>query len=72
MSFELCTLASVSEIIEIIYIFFNFLNSFYPLYPQSEDVPLDFSIAPEALDISIVPDILILPSDVKYFVKVNA
>ncbi|XVF85182.1 hypothetical protein PTKIN_Ptkin17bG0097900 [Pterospermum kingtungense] len=45
-------------------------RSFYPLYPPAEGVPLDFSLAPEALHISLVPDLLILPSDIKYFVKV--
>ncbi|XP_022776257.1 DNA polymerase alpha subunit B-like isoform X7 [Durio zibethinus] len=45
-------------------------RSFYPLYPPAEGVPLDFSLAPEALNISSVPDLLILPSDIKYFVKV--
>lgn len=43
---------------------------FYPLYPPVEGIPLDFSLAPEALHISSIPDILILPSDMKYFVKV--
>lgn len=46
-------------------------NSFYPLYPPAEGVPLDFSLAPQALDISVIPDILILPSDMKHFVKVS-
>ncbi|KAJ1410604.1 DNA-polymerase alpha/epsilon, subunit B [Sesbania bispinosa] len=45
-------------------------QSFYPLYPPAESVPLDFSLAPEALQLSLVPDVLILPSDIKYFVKV--
>ncbi|KAL2332688.1 hypothetical protein Fmac_013901 [Flemingia macrophylla] len=45
-------------------------QSFYPLYPPVESVPLDFSLAPEALQLSLVPDILILPSDIKCFVKV--
>ncbi|GAV90433.1 DNA_pol_E_B domain-containing protein/Pol_alpha_B_N domain-containing protein [Cephalotus follicularis] len=45
-------------------------RSFYPLYPPAEIVPLDFSLAPEALDISSIPDILIIPSDMKYFIKV--
>ncbi|GMI90207.1 DNA polymerase alpha 2, EMBRYO DEFECTIVE 2814 [Hibiscus trionum] len=45
-------------------------RSFYPLYPPAEGVPIDFSLAPEALHISSVPDLLILPSDIKYFVKV--
>ncbi|KAL0421519.1 UNVERIFIED_CONTAM: DNA polymerase alpha subunit B [Sesamum latifolium] len=43
---------------------------FYPLYPPAEDVPLDFSLAKEALHISSIPDILILPSDLAHFVKV--
>ncbi|MCI24324.1 DNA polymerase alpha subunit B, partial [Trifolium medium] len=46
-------------------------QSFYPLYPPAESVPLDFSLAPEALQLSLVPDVLILPSDIKYFVKVK-
>ncbi|XP_011086737.1 DNA polymerase alpha subunit B [Sesamum indicum] len=45
-------------------------HSFYPLYPPAEDVPLDFSLAKEALHISSIPDILILPSDLAHFVKV--
>lgn len=48
-----------------------FSNSFYPLYPPAETIPLDFSIAPEALEIPAIPDILIIPSDLAYFVKVN-
>ncbi|XP_043804660.1 DNA polymerase alpha subunit B isoform X2 [Manihot esculenta] len=44
--------------------------SFYPLYPPAEDIPLDFSLASEALHISSIPEILILPSDMKYFIKV--
>ncbi|OWM89734.1 hypothetical protein CDL15_Pgr024482 [Punica granatum] len=45
-------------------------RSFYPLYPPAEDVPLDFSLAPDTLHFSLIPDILVLPSDMKYFVKV--
>ncbi|KAI4343365.1 hypothetical protein L6164_010722 [Bauhinia variegata] len=45
-------------------------QSFYPLYPPAESVPLDFSLAPEALELSSIPDILILPSDIKHFIKV--
>lgn len=46
-------------------------GSYYPLYPPSLGVPLDLSLAPEALDIPLIPDILILPSDLSPFVKVN-
>lgn len=53
---------------------FSFLqtkcNSFYPLYPPAEGIPIDFSLAPEALQMSTVPDILILPSDLAHFVRV--
>ncbi|OMO60411.1 DNA polymerase alpha/epsilon, subunit B [Corchorus capsularis] len=45
-------------------------RNFYPLHPPAEGVPLDSSLAPEALQIASVPDLLILPSDIKYFVKV--
>ncbi|GAB4840572.1 hypothetical protein Ancab_021342 [Ancistrocladus abbreviatus] len=45
-------------------------HSFYPLYPPTEGVPLDFSIAPEALSIPSIPHILILPSDLSPFIKV--
>ncbi|XP_020571946.1 DNA polymerase alpha subunit B [Phalaenopsis equestris] len=44
-------------------------HSFYPLYPPSESVPLDLSLAPEALDIPSTPDVLLLPSDLAPFVK---
>ncbi|KAK7256383.1 hypothetical protein RIF29_29826 [Crotalaria pallida] len=43
----------------------NFSISFYPLYPPAESVPLDLSLAPEALQLSLIPDVLILPSDIK-------
>ncbi|GMN49155.1 hypothetical protein TIFTF001_018320 [Ficus carica] len=46
------------------------VDYFYPLYPPAEAVPLDFSLASEALEISLIPDILVVPSDMKYFVKV--
>ncbi|KAI3728383.1 hypothetical protein L6452_17017 [Arctium lappa] len=45
-------------------------HSFYPLYPPAEDTPLDLSLAPEALRMSTLPDILIVPSDLTQFVKV--
>ncbi|XAR64436.1 DNA-directed DNA polymerase [Bertholletia excelsa] len=45
-------------------------RSFYPLYPPMEGTPLDFSLAPGALQISRIPDILVLSSDLAHFVKV--
>ncbi|KAL5552508.1 hypothetical protein UlMin_039909 [Ulmus minor] len=47
-------------------------RSFYPLYPPADGIPLDFSIAPEALQISLNLDILILPSDMRFFAKAVA
>ncbi|KAG6601579.1 hypothetical protein SDJN03_06812, partial [Cucurbita argyrosperma subsp. sororia] len=44
--------------------------SFHPLWPPAAGVPLDFSLAPEALDISVIPDVHILPSNMKHFGKV--
>jgi hypothetical protein len=44
--------------------------SYYPLYPPASGVPLDFSLANEALEISSTPDVLLLPSDLAPFVKV--
>eukprot|EP01018_Ginkgo_biloba_P022864 Gb_31734 [translate_table: standard] len=45
-------------------------RSFYPLFPAGSGLPLDLSIAPEALHIHCIPDIFILPSDLAPFVKV--
>jgi len=45
-------------------------QSYYPLYPPAGGVPLDFSLAKEALEISSTPDVLLLPSDLAPFVKV--
>ncbi|GAA0154934.1 DNA-directed DNA polymerase [Lithospermum erythrorhizon] len=45
-------------------------RSFYPLYPPAEAVPVDFSLAAEVLEISSIPDILIIPSDLANFVRV--
>ncbi|XP_073012947.1 uncharacterized protein [Typha latifolia] len=45
-------------------------HSYYPLYPPALGVPLDFSLAPEALEIPSIPDVLVLPSDLAPFVKV--
>ncbi|KAL6905855.1 hypothetical protein ACP4OV_003456 [Aristida adscensionis] len=45
-------------------------QSYYPLYPPTVGVPMDFSLAKEALEISSAPDVLLLPSDLAPFVKV--
>lgn len=45
-------------------------QSYYPLYPPAAGVPMDFSLAKEAFEISSPPDVLLLPSDLAPFVKV--
>ncbi|CAL5357787.1 unnamed protein product [Camellia sinensis] len=45
-------------------------HSFCHLYPPMEDTPVDFSLAPEALQIPCDLDILILSFDLAHFVKV--
>ncbi|CAL5338656.1 unnamed protein product [Camellia sinensis] len=45
-------------------------SNFCPLYPPMEDTPVDFPLAPEALQIPCNLDILILSSDLAHFVKV--
>ncbi|KAL5991145.1 hypothetical protein ACLOJK_012051 [Asimina triloba] len=45
-------------------------RSFYPLHPPALGFPLDHSLAPEALHITSLPNILILPSDLAPFIKV--
>ncbi|VAI79658.1 unnamed protein product [Triticum turgidum subsp. durum] len=43
---------------------------YYPLYPPAAGVPMDFSLAKEALEIPSAPDVLLLPSDLAPSVKV--
>ena len=62
-------IGSDSKFLFLIY-FYTWWSSFYPLYPPAEGIPLDSSLAPEALHISSIPDILILPSDLAHFVRV--
>ena len=50
---------------------FFFLTSYYPLHPHSEDVNLDYEQFAKYALFPCSPDILILPSDLRYFTKVN-
>ncbi|KAH9305014.1 hypothetical protein KI387_009418, partial [Taxus chinensis] len=45
-------------------------RSVYPLFPAGSGLPLDLSVAPEALHMLSIPDVLILPSDLASFAKV--
>lgn len=44
-------------------------RSFYPLYPPAAGVPLDASLS-AGLDMTVTPDLLVLPSDLAAFAKV--
>ena len=45
-------------------------KSYYPLYPPSEEVNFDHKNFIEYGFMPSTPDILIVPSDLRYFVKV--
>ncbi|CAG09740.1 unnamed protein product, partial [Tetraodon nigroviridis] len=44
-------------------------RSFYPLYPPVEDVNMDFEKFQSFGQMPITPDVLILPSELRYFIK---
>jgi len=48
-----------------------FYCSFYPLYPPAEDVNVDYECFEVHGRMPVTPHILIVPSDLKQFVKVN-
>lgn len=45
--------------------------SFYPLYPPVEDINLDYEKFQCFAQMPLTPDVLILPSELRYFVKVK-
>lgn len=45
--------------------------SFYPLYPPVEDVNMDYEKFQSFGQMPLTPDVLILPSELRYFVKVK-
>lgn len=51
--------------------FFPSMRSFYPLFPPALGTPLDLNLAPGALELTSLPDVLVLPSDLAPFVKVS-
>lgn len=44
-------------------------RSYYPLYPPQEDVPLDLEHFYTFAQLPLTPDVLIVPSELRYFVK---
>lgn len=45
--------------------------SFYPLYPPVEDVNMDYEKFQCFGQMPLTPDVLVLPSEMRYFVKVK-
>lgn len=46
-------------------------QSFYPLYPPSKDMCIDHELLEQHGFIEYIPHILILPSTLRYFIKVT-
>jgi DNA polymerase alpha subunit B len=46
-------------------------QSFYPLYPPAEEMNLDLELWAKYAALEVTPHILILPSDLRCFVKVS-
>lgn len=54
--------------------FFFFLpraGSYYPLYPPSEELNIDYETFYSYASLPVTPDVLITPSELRYFVKVS-
>lgn len=46
-------------------------QSFYPLFPPDEGVCVDYELLEQYATMDVIPHILIVPSNLKYFVKVS-
>lgn len=46
-------------------------GSFYPLMPPSMDVPLDSALAVKFAQLKTIPNMMIVPSDSKGFIRVG-
>nr|XP_014347784.1 PREDICTED: DNA polymerase alpha subunit B [Latimeria chalumnae] len=44
-------------------------RSFYPLYPPAEEVNVDYECFQACAQIPVTPDVLIVPSELRYFLK---
>lgn len=47
------------------------LCSYYPLYPPQEDMAIDYENFYAYAQLPVTPDVLIVPSELRYFVKVR-
>lgn len=48
-----------------------YLCSYYPLYPPHEDMAIDYENFYAYAQLQATPDVLIVPSELRYFVKVG-
>uniref|UniRef100_A0A8C1NJ24 DNA polymerase alpha subunit B n=2 Tax=Cyprinus carpio TaxID=7962 RepID=A0A8C1NJ24_CYPCA len=46
-------------------------RSYYPLHPPAEEVNMDYDKFQQFGQMNLTPDILIVPSELRYFIKVN-
>lgn len=47
------------------------LCSYYPLYPPQEDMAIDYENFYAYAQLPVTPDVFIVPSELRYFVKVG-
>lgn len=47
------------------------LCSYYPLYPPHEDMAIDYENFYTYAQLPVTPDVFIVPSELRYFVKVG-
>lgn len=45
--------------------------SYYPLYPPAEEVNMDYEKFQQFSQMNLTPDILVVPSELRYFIKVH-
>lgn len=45
--------------------------SYYPLYPPQEDMAIDYENFYAYAQLPVTPDVFIVPSELRYFVKVG-
>lgn len=47
------------------------IGSYYPLYPPSEELNIDYESFYSYASLPVTPDVLVTPSELRYFVKVR-
>lgn len=53
------------------FLFSSFLHSYYPLYPPTEEINMDYEKFQLYGHMPVTPDILVVPSELRYFIKVK-